>query len=131
MHSTASNVSMERWATGTAVMVDDVGSRDLDDAIWASETAGGGWTAVVHIAATAAVVEPGSPQDLRARKRVESKYLRDRTIPMLGQDVEHEGRGLRRRSVVEAERELERHQSFSAARMAARQPARITAVRAP
>ncbi|UBV20404.1 RNB domain-containing ribonuclease [Mycolicibacterium fortuitum] len=85
-----STEALPRWETGTAVMIDDPGTRDLDDAIWATETADGGWSATVHIAATAATVRAGSPADLRARSRIESKYLRNKTIPMLGEHAEQQ-----------------------------------------
>lgn len=73
---------------GPAVMIDDPGTRDLDDAILVAEEPNGGWTATVHIAATAATITPGSPTDKHARSRIESKYLRNKTIPMLGQEAE-------------------------------------------
>nr|WP_301123995.1 RNB domain-containing ribonuclease [Mycolicibacterium fortuitum] len=88
--ASAPSVELSPWVIGTAVMIDDPGTRDLDDAIWVAETAGGGWTATVHIAATAATVRAGSPADLRARSRIESKYLRNKTVPMLGEHAEQQ-----------------------------------------
>lgn len=73
------------WGGGRrAMMIDDVGSRDLDDAIWVAAAPGGGWTVTVHIAAPALAIAKDSAMDRQARGRVESRYLPHRTIPMLG-----------------------------------------------
>lgn len=77
--------------TGTdplAVMIDDPGSRDLDDAIAVEAMAEGGWQAVVYVAGVAGAVTPGSATDQAARKRVTSVYRPGRVFPMLGDRVE-------------------------------------------
>ncbi|WP_074356074.1 RNB domain-containing ribonuclease [Mycobacteroides abscessus] len=71
-----------------AVMIDDPGSRDLDDAIAVEAIAEGGWRAVVYVAGVAGAVAPGSATDQTARKRVTSVYRPGRVFPMLGDQVE-------------------------------------------
>lgn len=72
----------------TALMIDDPGSRDLDDAIAVEALPTGGWRATVYIAAVAAAVAPGSATDELARKRVMSQYRPRHVVPMLGNQVE-------------------------------------------
>lgn len=82
---------LSQWdAAGRAVMIDDPATRDLDDALFVTESPNGGWTATVHIAATAATITPETPTDRHARSRIQSKYLRNKTIPMLGQAAEQQ-----------------------------------------
>lgn len=76
------------WMNPLAVMIDDPGSRDLDDAIAVDATPEGGWQAVVYVAGVAAAVTPGSSTDQVARKRVTSVYRPGRVFPMLGERVE-------------------------------------------
>lgn len=71
-----------------AVMIDDPGSRDLDDAIAVEAIPEGGWRAVVYVAGVAGAVAPGSATDQTARKRVTSVYRPGRVFPMLGDRVE-------------------------------------------
>ncbi|SKU63207.1 RNB domain-containing ribonuclease [Mycobacteroides abscessus] len=71
-----------------AVMIDDPGSRDLDDAIAVEAVPDGGWRAVVYVAGVAAAVRPGSATDQTARKRVTSVYRPSGVFPMLGDRVE-------------------------------------------
>jgi exoribonuclease-2 len=61
-----------------AVAIDDVGSRDADDALSWEE--GRLW---VHIADVAALVSPNSPADLEARARGANLYIPEGTIHML------------------------------------------------
>ncbi|VAW30675.1 RNase R-related protein, partial [hydrothermal vent metagenome] len=61
-----------------AVAIDDVGSRDADDAL--SWEDGRLW---VHIADVAALVSPNSPADLEARARGANLYIPEGTIHML------------------------------------------------
>ncbi|KQU35723.1 RNB domain-containing ribonuclease [Rhodococcus sp. Leaf233] len=70
------------------LMIDGAGSRDRDDAVTAVALPGGGWAIEVHIAAVADVVRMGSRADEQAFLRGETRYLRTRTIPMLGPTAE-------------------------------------------
>ena len=68
---------------GQMVLTIDPGdAKDHDDAICVEKTANG-YRATVHIADVAAYVRPGGALDIEARKRGNSTYLADRTIPML------------------------------------------------
>jgi ribonuclease R len=62
--------------------IDPDDAKDHDDAICVEKTAGG-YRATVHIADVAHYVRPGGALDREARKRGNSTYLADRTIPML------------------------------------------------
>ncbi|ELB90770.1 exoribonuclease II [Rhodococcus wratislaviensis IFP 2016] len=78
MTSTTTDVS-------TLLMIDSASARDRDDAFSVIPLAGGrGWAVEVHIAGVADVVELGSVADEQAFLRAETRYLRSRTIPMLG-----------------------------------------------
>ncbi|WP_051047450.1 RNB domain-containing ribonuclease [Nocardia asiatica] len=71
------------------LMIDRTGSRDRDDAFVVYPDQGtGGWTVEVHVAAVADAVPMGSGADKTASVRVQTKYLSDRTIPMLGHRIE-------------------------------------------
>ena len=75
-------------ADAVALMIDDPGARDLDDALSVTALPDGGWRAVAYVAGVAAVVAPGSPTDHIARKRVMSQYRPAKVFPMLGDQVE-------------------------------------------
>ncbi len=62
--------------------IDPDDAKDHDDAISVEKTASG-YRVAVHIADVAAYVRPGGALDAEARKRGNSTYLADRTIPML------------------------------------------------
>jgi ribonuclease R len=62
--------------------IDPDDAKDHDDAISVERTATG-FRATVHIADVAHFVRPGTALDREARKRGNSTYLADRTIPML------------------------------------------------
>ncbi|WP_370185697.1 RNB domain-containing ribonuclease [Rhodococcus wratislaviensis] len=82
-YSTVTDVS-------TLLMIDSVSARDRDDAFSVIPLAGGrGWAVEVHIAGVADVVGLGSVADEQAFLRAETRYLRSRTIPMLGDTAEH------------------------------------------
>ncbi len=62
--------------------IDPDDAKDHDDAI-AVERTKDGWLLSIHIADVAHYVRPGSALDVEAKKRGNSTYLADRTIPML------------------------------------------------
>lgn len=70
------------------LMIDGGGARDRDDAVTASPLPRGGWAIEVHIAAVADVVSVGSRADEQALLRGETRYMRTRTLPMLGPTAE-------------------------------------------
>jgi ribonuclease R len=73
----------------TLLMIDSVSARDRDDAFSVIPLPDGrGWAIEVHIAGVADVVELGSVADEQAFLRAETRYLRGRTIPMLGETAE-------------------------------------------
>ncbi|MFC9356537.1 RNB domain-containing ribonuclease [Rhodococcus sp. NPDC057014] len=82
MNSTVTDVS-------TLLMIDSASARDRDDAFAVIPLGGGrGWAVEVHIAGVADMVELGSVADEQAFLRAETRYLRSRTIPMLGDTAE-------------------------------------------
>jgi ribonuclease R len=73
----------------TLLMIDSASARDRDDAFSVIPLADGrGWAVDVHIAGVADVVELGSVADEQAFLRAETRYLRSRTIAMLGDTAE-------------------------------------------
>lgn len=62
--------------------IDPDDAKDHDDAV-AVEKRGAGWLLSVHIADVAHFVRPGTALEKEARRRGNSTYLADRTIPML------------------------------------------------
>jgi ribonuclease R len=68
--------------TRRGVTIDDVSTRDIDDAIWVEKEADG-WTVLVSIADVAGVVLSGSEEDLRAHAMVTTKYFARGNSPML------------------------------------------------
>ena len=82
MNSTVTDVS-------TLLMIDSASARDRDDAFAVIPLGGGrGWAVEVHIAGVADMVELGSVADEQAFLRAETRYLRSRTIAMLGDTAE-------------------------------------------
>ncbi|WP_038057640.1 RNB domain-containing ribonuclease [Thermus amyloliquefaciens] len=67
-----------------AFAIDDEGSQDPDDAVYA-ERVPEGFRLLVHVADVAALVAPGSPLDLEALRRGANLYLPEGTVPMLPQ----------------------------------------------
>lgn len=65
-----------------ALAIDDEGSQDPDDAVYAVRE-GEGFRLFVHVADVAALVPPDSPIDLEARRRGASLYLPEGTVAML------------------------------------------------
>uniref|UniRef100_A0A7C2GGX6 RNB domain-containing ribonuclease n=1 Tax=Thermus islandicus TaxID=540988 RepID=A0A7C2GGX6_9DEIN len=65
-----------------AFAIDDEGSQDPDDALYA-ERVEGGFRLLVHVADVAALVAPGSPLDGEALRRGANLYLPEGTVPML------------------------------------------------
>jgi exoribonuclease-2 len=65
-----------------AYAIDDEGSQDPDDALFAEEV-DGGFRLLVHVADVAALVPPGSPLDEEAMRRGANLYLPEGTVPML------------------------------------------------
>jgi exoribonuclease-2 len=65
-----------------AFAVDDEGSQDPDDALYA-ERVEEGFRLFVHVADVAALVGPGSPLDGEALRRGANLYLPEGTVPML------------------------------------------------
>ncbi len=66
----------------SAFAIDDEGSQDPDDALYA-ERVEGGFHLLVHVADVAALVAPGSPLDQEALRRGANLYLPEGTVPML------------------------------------------------
>ncbi len=66
-----------------SVAIDDVGTTDVDDALWARRLSGGAIQFTVFIADVAEVVPEGGLVDKEALERGSSLYLPDTTIPML------------------------------------------------
>lgn len=64
------------------VTIDPPGSRDLDQAVHVVEKDGGGWTLHYAIADVGAFVPLGSPIDLEARKRGQTVYVPDGSVPL-------------------------------------------------
>lgn len=64
------------------VTIDPPGSKDLDQAVHVVERAGGGWTLHYAIADVGAFVELGSPIDLEARRRGQTVYVPDGSVPL-------------------------------------------------
>ncbi|AWR88023.1 RNB domain-containing ribonuclease [Meiothermus taiwanensis] len=69
-----------------AFAIDDEGSRDPDDAVYA-ERVGEGFRLLVHVADVAALVPPHSPLDEEARRRGANLYLPEGTMPMLPEEA--------------------------------------------
>lgn len=69
------------------VMIDGPGVTDRDDAVWVMPEPDG-WRAWVHVADVAGAVRLGSTVDVEACRRGESRYLPDRTVTMLPQDLQ-------------------------------------------
>ncbi|KKG11223.1 RNB domain-containing ribonuclease [Methanosarcina sp. 2.H.A.1B.4] len=65
------------------ITIDDVTTRDMDDAIWVEITENGGWHVVVMIADVAKVVSTHSELDRIAMSRVETRYYATGNSPML------------------------------------------------
>jgi exoribonuclease-2 len=65
-----------------AFAIDDEGSQDPDDALYA-ERVEEGFRLFVHVADVAALVGPGSPLDQEALRRGANLYLPEVTVPML------------------------------------------------
>lgn len=65
-----------------AFAIDDEGSQDPDDALYA-ERVEEGFRLFVHVADVAALVGPGSPLDREALRRGANLYLPEGTVPML------------------------------------------------
>jgi ribonuclease R len=73
----------------TLLMIDSAHARDRDDAFSVVPRSDGrGWAVEVHIAGVADFVGLGSVADEQAFLRAETRYLRSRTIPMLGDTAE-------------------------------------------
>ncbi len=69
-----------------AFAIDDEGSQDPDDAVWA-ERVGEGFRLYVHVADVAVLVAPNTPLDEEARRRGANLYLPEGTVPMLPEGV--------------------------------------------
>ena len=65
------------------ITIDDVTTRDMDDAIWVEITENGGWHVVVMVADVAKVVPRHSELDRLAMSRVETRYYANGNSPML------------------------------------------------
>ncbi|RDI96489.1 RNB domain-containing ribonuclease [Meiothermus sp. QL-1] len=65
-----------------AFAIDDEGSQDPDDALFAEKVAEG-FRLLVHVADVAALAPPGSPLDEEAMRRGANLYLPEGTVPML------------------------------------------------
>jgi len=65
------------------ITIDDVTTRDMDDAIWVEVTETGGWHVVVMVADVAKVVPRHSELDRLAMSRVETRYYANGNSPML------------------------------------------------
>lgn len=78
---------MHHEAATSGVMIDGPDSRDRDDAVWVVPD-GDGWRAWVHVTDVARIVPAGTTVDIEAYRRGHTRYLPDRTVPMLPPDVE-------------------------------------------
>lgn len=79
-------------AEHAGVMVDREGAKDRDDAFWvepADQDGAPGWLLHVHIASVTGRIRKGTPSDLEALRRGASRYLPDRTIPMLPRPIQN------------------------------------------
>ncbi|MCC4769300.1 RNB domain-containing ribonuclease [Methanosarcina sp. DH2] len=65
------------------ITIDDVTTRDMDDAIWVEITENGGWHVAVMVADVAKVVPRHSELDRLAMSRVETRYYANGNSPML------------------------------------------------
>ncbi|KKG13765.1 exoribonuclease II [Methanosarcina sp. 2.H.T.1A.6] len=65
------------------ITIDDVTTRDMDDAIWVENTENGGWHVVVMISDVTKVVPAHSELDRIAMSRVETRYYATGNSPML------------------------------------------------
>jgi exoribonuclease-2 len=75
---------LPRLASGVPVFtIDDASTLDCDDALHARTLPDGTVEVGVHITDVGALIEPGSPVDLEARRRGASVYLPTGVIPML------------------------------------------------
>jgi ribonuclease R len=75
--------------TPTLLMIDAGTARDRDDAFTVTpHPDGSGWAVEVHIAGVADIVTAGSVADEQAFLRAATRYLPNRTIPMLGDTAE-------------------------------------------
>ena len=68
------------------ITIDDVSTRDIDDAIWVAK-AEDEWIVHVSIADVAKAVLPGSEEDVRAHGMVATKYFARGNSPMLPRDL--------------------------------------------
>jgi len=67
----------------TGITIDDVSTRDIDDAIWTT-VRDDGFTIYVSIIDVAESVLPQSDEYVRARERVVTRYFATGNQPMLG-----------------------------------------------
>lgn len=65
------------------ITIDDVTTRDMDDAIWVEITENGGWRVTVMVADVAKVVPTHSELDRLTMSRVETRYYANGNSPML------------------------------------------------
>lgn len=65
------------------ITIDDVTTRDMDDAIWVEITENGGWHVVVMITDVAKVISKHSELDQLAMSRIETRYYANDNSPML------------------------------------------------
>ncbi|AKB77354.1 3'-to-5' exoribonuclease RNase R [Methanosarcina horonobensis HB-1 = JCM 15518] len=65
------------------ITIDDVTTRDMDDAIWVETMENGGWHVVVMITDVAKVIHKHSELDQLAISRVETRYYANGNSPML------------------------------------------------
>jgi RNB domain len=77
INDTAQSRKEVEWVT-----IDGIGSKDLDDAIWAERTSKW-YRAYIHISDVAEAIPIYSPIDLEALRRTTSIYRRDNVIPMI------------------------------------------------
>ena len=66
-----------------AFSIDDVTTTEIDDALSVTPLAAGGWRIGIHIAAPVLGIEPGSPLDLKASRRLSTVYMPGSKITML------------------------------------------------
>lgn len=81
-----------------AFTIDDISTRDMDDALSLERTAEG-YELGIHITDVAAVVMPDSGIDRAARRRATSLYLADQTINMLPNRLSEETCSLRENEI--------------------------------
>lgn len=76
------------------ITIDDVTTKDMDDAIWVEIMGNGNWHVSVMIADVAKIIPTNSELDRRAMSRVETRYYANGNSPMLPRRLAEEALSL-------------------------------------